>query len=287
MQSKLEGRMTSGSHDYRRVFAEIVCACAGTSDRRLLDAFASVPRERFMGPGPWKFNHHGGTYAETPSDNPVYLYHDKIFAIDPERGLNNGLPSFLAFLIDALALAPGDRVAHVGTGVGYYTAIMAELVCPTGAVYGYEVDPDLDRRSQENLAAYRHVDCSGGSGVDLARTGFDALFVNAGATHPLPNWLDALAPGGRLVLPMTGSRGGVVMKITRPADPDARAYAAAFLSFVRIYHCEGARDPRAEKALDRALRKGGPKEVTTLRRDRHRRDASCWLHGRGWCLSRG
>jgi len=163
---------------------------------------------------------------------------------------------------------------------------MAELVGPAGRVFGYEIDDGLAARARESLKPYTHVDCRGGSGVDLRDTGLDALYINAGATHPLPNWLDALAPGGRLVLPMTGSQwGGVVMKITRPNDPDVRDFPAAFLSFVGIYNCEGARDPHAEKALDRARKKGGFQAVTTLRRDRHRRGETCWLHGKGWCLS--
>ena len=82
------------------------------------------------------------------------------------------------------------------------------------------------------------------------------------------------------------SWGGVVVKITRPADPDDRNFQAAFLSFVGIYNCEGARDLRAEKAIDRARKKGGFREVTTLRHDRHRRGETCWLHGKGWCLSK-
>jgi protein-L-isoaspartate(D-aspartate) O-methyltransferase len=257
-------------------------------DPRLLEAFASVPRERYLGPGPWKMRTNKGGYANTPSDNPIYLYADQLFAIDPERGLNNGLPQFLAMVIDAMALAPGDRVVHVGTGVGYYTAIMAELVGPAGRVVGYEIDDGLARRSRENLKSYSQVECRAGSGVDIEERDLDALYINAGATHPLPNWLDALAPGGGLVLPLTGKGwGGVIMKFTRPPDPTDRTLRAAYLRTVGIYNCEGARDPRAEKALDRARAKGGVEEVRILRRDRHRRSESCWLHGLGWCLSLG
>jgi protein-L-isoaspartate(D-aspartate) O-methyltransferase len=271
---------------FRRVYAEIVCAKAGSKDPRLLDAFATVPRERYLGPGPWKMWTATGSYADTPSDDPVYLCADQIFAIDPARGLNNGLPSFLATLIDAMTLAPGNRAVHVGAGVGYYTAIMAELVGPTGKIVGYEIDEDLAARARENLAHDPQVEIRASSGVDLAERDLDALYINAGATHPLPAWLDALAPGGRLVLPMRGDRFGVVMKFTRPSEPESRRWAATFLSGVAIYHCEGARDPRAAKALDRAIAKRGHKDVTTLRRDRHRRDDACWLHGKGWCLSR-
>jgi len=192
------------------------------------------------------------------------------------------LPSFLAFLIDALALKPGDRVAHVGAGVGYYTAIMAELVSPSGKVFGYEVDAALARRATANLAGYAHVTVAPGNGVDLDGRDIDTLFINAGATHPLPAWLSALAPGGTLVLPLTTEhRWGITVKITRCEA----GFDAVSLGQVGIYPCEGARDPAAAKALFRALKTGGQEKLTTLRRDRHQRGPDCWLHGRGWCLS--
>jgi protein-L-isoaspartate(D-aspartate) O-methyltransferase len=53
-----------------------------------------------------------------------------LVAIDEKRLLNNGPPSFLAILIEALALQEGDHVVHVGCGTGYYSAILAEFVGP-------------------------------------------------------------------------------------------------------------------------------------------------------------
>jgi protein-L-isoaspartate(D-aspartate) O-methyltransferase len=53
-----------------------------------------------------------------------------LVAIDEKRLLNNGQPSFLAILIEALALQEGDHVVHVGCGTGYYSAILAEFVGP-------------------------------------------------------------------------------------------------------------------------------------------------------------
>jgi protein-L-isoaspartate(D-aspartate) O-methyltransferase len=267
---------------FRRVFAEMVCAYAGATDPRLVEAFATVPREHYLGPGPWKFVTDTDRYAETPSDDPVYLYEDRLYAIDASRRLNNGLPGFLARLIDALALKPGDRVAHVGAGVGYYTAIMAEMVGPSGRVFGREVDASLAARAGSNLAHYGHVEVAAGSGIELDCRNLDALFINAGATHPLPAWLDTLAPGGRLVLPLTGEhRWGIVVKITRRNS----GFDAACIGNVGIYPCEGARDPAAAKALARALKKGGQESLSTLRRDRHPRGDGCWLHGRDWCFS--
>ncbi len=223
-----------------------------------------------------------GNYAETPSDDPAYLYHNLLVAIDRERALNNGEPVFLARLIDALKIKHGDRVAHIGTGTGYYTAMLAELTGPTGRVTGIEIDVKLAARARKNLARYSRVEVTNASGTDLRLEDMDAIFVNAGATHPLDSWLDALAPGGRLLLPLTAKRRrGVVMKISR-CD---RGFAAQFVCTTGVFDCSGARDELVAKRLGTVLNKGGWEGVRSLRRDRHRPGESCWLHGKGWCFS--
>ena len=65
-----------------------------------------------------------------PTEDPRDLYHNILIAIDKDRNVNNGQPSALARWIDALDLKTGDRVYHLGSGVGYYTAIMREVVGP-------------------------------------------------------------------------------------------------------------------------------------------------------------
>ena len=61
-------------------------------------------------------------------------YHNLLVALDATRSLNNGLPGSLARWIQALDLKTEDRVFHLGCGVGYYTAIMADVVGPDGSV---------------------------------------------------------------------------------------------------------------------------------------------------------
>jgi len=77
-------------------------------------------------------------YWTTPDADPQHLYHDVLVAIDEMRLLNNGQPSFLVFLIEALARQDGDHVVHVGCGTGYYSAILAELVGLKGHVTALE-----------------------------------------------------------------------------------------------------------------------------------------------------
>jgi protein-L-isoaspartate(D-aspartate) O-methyltransferase len=114
--------------------------------------------------------------------------------------------------------------------------------------------------------------------------------VNAGASLPAAAWLDALKPGGRLILPLTAGTisseapitQGVVFIIDRIGDDD---YAARCVSTVMIYPCIGARDPEATAALAGALAAGGQDKVKALRRTEDIPDELCWLRGSGWCLS--
>lgn len=123
-------------------YADELAATAPIHDAAIRAAFATVPREHFLGPPPWTLVTVTSPGGETTSD-PVQLYRDVLVAIDVTRGLNNGEPKLWARLFDRLGVRPGERVAHVGTGTGYYTAILAEIVGREGQVLGIEVDEDL------------------------------------------------------------------------------------------------------------------------------------------------
>jgi len=96
-------------------------------------AFATVRREDYLGPGPWQFFRWPNTYVPSPDADPVYLYTNDLIGIAPERQLNNGQPSLHAALIAKAMPREGEHVVHVGTGAGYYTAILAHLVVPRAA----------------------------------------------------------------------------------------------------------------------------------------------------------
>jgi hypothetical protein len=79
----------------------------------------------YLGPGPWRtFQLYGRSYWTTPDADPSHLYHDVLLAVDEARWLNNGQPSFLAFLIEALEVEAGEHVVHIGSDTGYFTAIL-------------------------------------------------------------------------------------------------------------------------------------------------------------------
>jgi protein-L-isoaspartate O-methyltransferase len=159
-------------------------------------AFAAVAREDFLGPGPWQIVRWGGGYRATPDPDPVYLYTDDVIGILPERNLNNGQPSLHAALIAAAAPQPGEHVVHVGAGVGYYTAILAELVGAMGRVTAIEFDAELAARATANFAQTPHARVVHGDG---ARVLFEPADVIR-ATRLADIWLDRLKEGRRLIL---------------------------------------------------------------------------------------
>ena len=274
----------------RQRYAEELRFTAKLGSRAIVDAFATVPRERFLGPGPWRVLSPMAMaeYWTTEDADPRHLYHDVLIAIDEERRLNNGQPSLWARMYDQLELSPGAHVMHVGAGTGYYSAILAEIVGRTGQVSAVEIDPILAARARENLAV------AWPQATVVAADGFllqpdrpaDVLVVNAGVTHFSPVWLDALAAeNGRLLVPLTNAeRWGCFLMITRRGgDPDR--YAARFAGRVGMIPCVGGRDPAMEERLTAGLAKGDVTAIRSLRRAPEEPDHTCWLAGEGWWLS--
>src|SRR5919198_5633058 len=95
----------------RAYYAEELRAVANLQSEAVVKAFAKVPREHFLGPGPWLVpSASSENYWTTKDANPRHLYHNILVAIDASRWLHNGQPSSLAFWLDALALQAGERV---------------------------------------------------------------------------------------------------------------------------------------------------------------------------------
>src|ERR1700691_3106372 len=143
--------MEDRSQKYRSFFASLVAGQFRERNLAIEQAFAHVRRETFAGPGPWSIMTVGSNYVETPDDDPAFLYQDTLLALDPERGLNIGVPSAHALWLHAVDVKEGETVLQVGAGTGYYTAILAHLVGPDGRVYAYEIAAGLAARARDNL----------------------------------------------------------------------------------------------------------------------------------------
>lgn len=269
----------------RRSYAEELWFTTQMNSPLVKAAFAAVPRERFVGMGPWRIKSPWrlAEYWTTADADPRHVYHDVLIALDESLGLNNGQPSLWAFLFDRLGVAANDHILHLGCGTGYYTAILAELVGPQGHVEAIEIEAALAERARTALGPWPQVDVANGNGADGPFAPADVIVASAGATHPLPPWLDALKPGGRLLFPMTATRGpGGMLLITRL---DGDEFGARFLCRAFFYEFSGARDADVSKRLEEAIARDQGVGVKSLRRDHHSMEETCWLHGDHWCLS--
>jgi protein-L-isoaspartate(D-aspartate) O-methyltransferase len=278
----------------RAAYAKQILAAARVVDNaRLEAAFSATRREDFLGAGPWWILRNYQVYVTTPDADPVYLYTDDLVGILPERQLNNGEPSLHAHLIHEASPRVGEHVVHIGTGTGYYTAILAHLVGPSGRVTGIEYEPELAARAKANFAASPNVDIIEGDGALVSFDTADVVYVNAGCTRPAESWLDRLADGGRLILPMTANRGSGAMSPERVARTGAvfrverrgKDYLAYWISPVAIFPCSGNRDEMSERALAEAFARGGWEKVTRLYRNQEIPEDRCWVRGSRWCLA--
>ncbi len=164
---------------------------------------------------------------------------------------------------------------------------------PRGAVTGVEIDPRILGQAKRALRRVRPASVVQGDAVEFDPGPADVILVDGGVTHAQPQWLDRLLPGGRLSLALTAVRPpsrmsrmlrndlGRLLVATR----EGRGFAARFGDGLGISSLYGAKDGERQRELEEAFRRGGHREVRSLRRDAHERATDCWFHSEGFCLS--
>jgi len=195
----------------------------GVKDARVLAAMRRVPRHLFV-PEPGR--------ARAYDDGPLPI----------GEGQTISQPYIVAFMTEALAVGPGDRVLEIGTGSGYQAAVLAEIV---KEVFSIEILDRLAADATRRIAelGYRNVTVRVGDGwfgwPDKAP--FDAILVAAAPGEVPPALIDQLKPGGRLVIPVgrTGPTDAQnLVRITRTAEGTRRE----LLLPVRFVPMTGAAD---------------------------------------------
>jgi protein-L-isoaspartate(D-aspartate) O-methyltransferase len=155
----------------------------GVRDSLVLEAMRRVPRHLFV-----------------PEPERAAAYEDRPLPIGEGQTISQ--PYIVALMSEALRLEGNERVLEIGTGSGYQTAVLCEIVTE---VYSIEIVPVLAARAQETLeelgysARLRTGD--GYQGWPEAAP-FDAILVTAAPEQVPEPLLDQLAIGGRLVIPV-------------------------------------------------------------------------------------
>jgi protein-L-isoaspartate(D-aspartate) O-methyltransferase len=166
----------------------------GIADARLLDAVRSVPRSKFVPEN---------AVERAYFDVPLEIAHDQVTT----------QPSLVAKMLESLKLAGDERVLEVGTGLGWQTALLAQLA---REVWSVERWPDLAESARRNLlrqgVASATVVVGDGSEGYPEKAPFAAIVVSAAFTSVPPALSAQLLAGGRLVQPIgPGGREDVVL----------------------------------------------------------------------------
>ena len=195
----------------------------GISDRRVLEAFASIPRHLFV-----------------PAEYGSSAYKDSPLPIGFDQTISQ--PFIVAYMTQALALTGVERVLEVGTGSGYQAAILSMLAAE---VHSVELIPALAERAKgvlDELAitnVFIHVS-DGSLGWD-ASAPYDAILVTAAGPRVPKSLLNQLADDGRMILPV-GEVGEQVLELWHREGDSFTNQTLLPVAFVPLKGREGVGD---------------------------------------------
>ncbi|HLC89842.1 MAG TPA: protein-L-isoaspartate O-methyltransferase [Patescibacteria group bacterium] len=152
----------------------------------IIDAFYKIKRRDFLPPD---------LAGEDAINAPLPIGH----------GQTISQPLTVAFMLELLKPETGQKILDIGSGSGWTTALLAEIVGPKGKVYGLERVADLKEFGEKNLAKYNFSNveffCRDGTKGLTEFALFDRILVGAAAFEVPKNLKDQLNLGGRLVIP--------------------------------------------------------------------------------------
>jgi len=192
----------------------------GVRDPRVLDAMATIPRERFVPP------------AERTS-----TYDDHALPIDLGQTISQ--PYIVAYMTELLAVTPETKVLEIGTGSGYQTAVLARLARTVHTVERLDTLRERAARIFTELQAANIVLHAGDGSLGLPTFApFDRIIVTAAAPRVPPPLLDQLADGGRLVIPVGGDAEQTIVLVIREGSRTIETPMLA-CRFVKLVGKEG------------------------------------------------
>ncbi len=186
----------------------------------VLDAFAAVPREEFV---PERLREHA--YADD--------------ALSIGFGQTISQPSTIARMLELLRLFPNQKVLEVGSGCGYASALLAQMVGENGKVFGIELVKDLAEQSKANLKNAKSINveifCGDGTKGLAEHAPFDRIMVSAACPFIPKPLFDQLAEHGIAVAP-AGDRGFQILTVLQKikGKPVKTEYGEGYYVFVPL-----------------------------------------------------
>jgi len=160
---------------------------------RIIQAFRSIDRKDFV-----------------PQDLKEEAYDDRPLSIGWNQTISQ--PLVVAFMLEKLQPQSGDKILDIGSGSGWTTALLAEIVGKKGKIIAMEIIPQLAEFGQENVSKYNFIEkgivqflCSDGSKGHLEEAPFDKILASATAKEIPQAWPEQVKDEGRIVAPIGSS----------------------------------------------------------------------------------
>jgi protein-L-isoaspartate(D-aspartate) O-methyltransferase len=207
----------------RQLMVERQLKARGIFDERVLAAMSKVPRENFIAP-----------------ELSEHAYEDRPLAIGCSQTISQ--PYIVASMLQAAELRTEDHVLELGTGSGYQTALLAEIV---QSVVSIERHANLAEIARIRLSAlgYATIDIVVGDGTlgYPPRAPYDVILVSAAAPQIPQPLVDQLTIGGRMVLPV-GNRELQDLILVRKEEDGVRQVRLDGCAFVPLIGEVGFRE---------------------------------------------
>lgn len=145
-------------------------------------------------------------------------------------------PLTVAFMLELLEPKEGEKILDVGSGSGWATALLANIVKSEGNVWGMEIIPELVQFGQENLAKYPYkqaeiLQASKELGLP-SHAPFDKILVSAGDTKLPQELVEQLKIGGIMVIPVEEA----IWRVTRESKTNTKIEKFGSFLFVPLVH---------------------------------------------------
>lgn len=166
---------------------------------RIVNAFKKIDRVKFVKP-----ELESSAYDDIPL--PIHA------------GQTISQPTTVAFMLELLQPQPGEKIMDVGSGSGWTTALLAELVGHQGYVHGVEIMPDLIEFGRQNLNKFQITNASIAPAQKTLgkpeEAPFDRILVSAYSREIPSDLVKQLRIGGKMVIPINHS----VIKIDKISE---------------------------------------------------------------------